>query len=526
MMRASAGFATPLIDINAEVGARVPANRTTGVSDVLAIHDRFGISLSLVRHTKSVQVDRAQGNAELIDEVRGAGATDRIAPVAVASTLNLDSLRDDLAAAERGGARAVWLEGVALPPTFTSGSWTTRSSATERMLDIALSVDLPLLVPCHEWGDASAIGELTRGADVPIILVEARYPNFADVFAALARYPHLHIESSSLGSFDAIETMIGVSGAERILFGSGHPVRTPRSPLNALLMAQISDNDREGIAGGNAMRIFGFDVEPTMLEPPTLPERAFDVHGHLFPAPWEVPRRAPGSPIGLLRRFGIEHHVASSIPAFRGYLEEGNADTVAACSDEPDQLGYLVASPWDVSTSREHLQRWRNAPGIVGVKVHGESSRVPTTSARMRELFSMLAEFTLPVKIHNYGEGWEQALLDIAREHPDLPIVVAHAGYHRPQPSVAAIINGSDNVHIELASSKADLEDARELVALVDTERVLFGTDAPLLNPSFVLGLYQELGLSDEVLARVYWDNGVRLYGAGSAGGAAGGNRR
>ncbi len=132
----------------------------------------------------------------------------------------------------------------------------------------------------------------------------------------------------------------------------------------------------------------------------------------------------------------------------------------------------------------------------------------------MRELFVLLAEFGLPVKIHNHGDGWEDALLEIAQAHPSLPIIVAHSGFHRPQPSVGKVVSESRNVHIELSSSKADLEDARDLVSMVAPERVLFGADAPLIDPSFVLGLYQDLGLAEETLCRIYWDNGERFFGS------------
>jgi predicted TIM-barrel fold metal-dependent hydrolase len=132
----------------------------------------------------------------------------------------------------------------------------------------------------------------------------------------------------------------------------------------------------------------------------------------------------------------------------------------------------------------------------------------------MGRLFDLLTDYGRPVKIHNAGPDWQEELLAIARAHPTLPIIIAHAGYHRPERSSAAIVNGTDNVHLELASSKADIREARELVHAVDPARVMFGADAPLLNPAFVLGLYEDLGLPRGVLESVYWEHGERLFGS------------
>jgi predicted TIM-barrel fold metal-dependent hydrolase len=308
--------------------------------------------------------------------------------------------------------------------------------------------------------------------------------------------------------------MTRVVGHERVLFGSGAPIGTPLSPTFAVLQADISTAAKRAIFGENAARIFELGPVPTTRLTIRIPRRLFDVHGHFFPSPWEVPDQPEVSLLDKLARFGIRKQVASSVPAIHGDLEWGNQQTVLACQSNPDQLGYLVANPNDTALARDHIERWGESAGIVGIKVHAEGSGVPTRSPRMGALFDVLADYGRPVKIHNAGEGWEAELLSIARKHPDLPIIIAHAGFHRPQPSTAAVVNQTPNVHIELASSKADIRDARDLVSMVDSERVLFGSDAPLLNPAFVLGLYQSLGLEEPVLNRIYWDNGERLFGS------------
>lgn len=490
-----------VIDVNAAIGPDVPAHRSTDAADVLAVQERFGIGHSLVRSTTAVRVSRQDANRTVLD----VADRDRLSAVVVASRLHGDQLPNELTAAVRAGARAVWVE---------DGCGEVETEAGRRLLRAVRDSGLPLLMPHRRASDASRIGELTVGTGTPVVLVEARYPDFSEVIPALDRYHHLYVETSSLGSYQAIETMARVAGHERLLFGSGTPVRTPLSPIHAVLQSNLTVPAKQAILGGNAAKVFGLDRAPASPLRTRIPERLFDVHGHFFPAPWEVPRQPPASLLDEFARFGISTQVASSVPAIMGDLETGNRQTVEACRADDEQLGYLVAHPGDVALAREHIERWGRSPGIVGIKVHTEGSGVPTRSPRMGELFRVLADYGKPVKLHNAGEGWENALLAIAMEHPKLPIIIAHGGFHRPEPTSAAIVNQTPNVHIELASSKADLRDAQDLVNAVDPERILFGSDAPLLNPAFVLGLYQGLGLEQQVLDHIYWDNGERLFGA------------
>ncbi|NJC72953.1 amidohydrolase family protein [Planosporangium thailandense] len=491
---------TSVVDVNVLVGPDVPASRSTGAADVGELRRRFGIGHALVRSSAAIRVARERGNRSVLDLAGEEG----VSAVAVASALHLDRLPDELDTAVKAGARAVWVE---------YANWALETEAARRLLRVVEATGLPLLVPHLHPAAAARLGALTARTKTPVVLVEARYPDFTEVVPALERYENLHVETSSLGSYEAIECMARVVGHERILFGSGAPVRSPLSPMYAVLQARISTAAKRAIFGGNAARIFGLGSVPTATVSMTVPERLFDVHGHFFPAPWEVPEQSGEPLLGELAGFGIRTQVASSVPAIMGDLEAGNEQTVRACQAQPGQLGYLVAHPDDIGLAEEHIRKWGDAAGIVGIKVHAEIAGVPTSSPQMARLFDVLADYGRPVKIHNAGDGWEPALVAIARKHPRLPIIIAHAGFHRPQPSAATVVNGTPNVHIELASSKADIRDARDLVHAVDADRVLFGSDAPLINPAFVLGVYQDLGLPEPVLERVYWDNGERLFG-------------
>jgi len=487
-----------LIDVTASYGPAVPSSRSTTAERLRTAQSEAGIAHTLAYNSSAVTVQRRLGNERTFDEVPGPG----MSPVVVATEFDLPSLAGELARAVSLGAVAVRVE----PQAWTD------TSDVRALFAAAAATGLPILAPCRGAGDSTVIGRLSQEFEAETVLVQARYPQFPEVMESLRRYPRLHIETSSLGGYHAIDTVAGIAGYERMLFGTGTPVHATASPLATLAASALPERQKRAILGGNAIRLFGLSVDGSHELAVSGPERIFDVHGHFFPAPLEVVDTV-GSFLDDLRGFPIETAVSSSIPAVMGDLEFGNSEAVRIARETPGQLAYLVAHPSDPDLAVEHLRRWGDDPAVAGVKVHIEWAATTTAGPRVAELFERLDAFRRPVLVHNVGAGWQDALIRIARSVPQTPIIVAHGGYHRPDPDTAAVVNSTENVHVEFASSKADIRDARDLARLVPAERILFGSDAPLIDPYFVLGMYESLGLVDPDAA--YHGNAARLFGRG-----------
>ena len=75
------------------------------------------------------------------------------------------------------------------------------------------------------------------------------------------------------------------------------------------------------------------------------------------------------------------------------------------------------------------------------------------------------------------------------------------------------IARESDNIYAEMSSSSAQLSTVREFVRTIPPDRLMFGTDAPLLDPAFILGTYQDALIPAAHQPGVYWDNAARLFG-------------
>jgi uncharacterized protein len=472
--------------------------------------DRARIGVALVRHDVALRHDPERGNALAAEVAIASGG--RLAAIGVVAPLASDPARI-VRAAVGAGVRGFWLGSA-----VWRGRASERSVATDALLAEVARAGLPLLVPVEAWGDATAIGERTAGLGIAVILVGAHYDHVVDDLAAAERHAHLHLEMSRLAHFDAVRIAVARLGAERLLLGTGLADRPPSAPVNAVAAADIPLPAKQAILGGNAARLFGLD--PGAIEVPGTIDAgsaAVDVHAHLPPAPWDVGRPGIAELFDRLGGVGIGVAVASSLEGILVDMRSGNAAIVEACAEESRLRGYLVADPNDLSATHEELARHGERAGIVGVKVHCQWSEVEAGSGRMAALFELLAAHGRPVKIHLDGERWDDALRSLAGRHPDLPIIAAHGGPGAPSVLAARVAAEAGNVHVELASSFADLRVVREIVATCGIKPILLGTDAPLLEPAWALGTYADAGLRSGPHAGVFGDSAAALFGLRSA---------
>lgn len=507
MVDAAGGGSFGFVDVHAAFGPDHGTASTAGapLDDLVAERRAHGIRLTLASSLLAASADGSTGN-RLVAEA----ATDTangLAAIAVIGPRRTDDAPRRVDEAARSGAVGYRLDGwdAAGPPP----------ESIRAVLAAIARAGRPLLVARERAGSASVIGAATAELGIPVVLLGAHYTHIVDDLAAAVRYPHLHLETSALAHFRAVDTAVRTIGAERLLLGTGSPGRAAASPIAAVLASAIPVEAKRQVLGGNAVRLFDLPDVPVEVPEPVRPERAFDVHAHFGPMDFDVPQVADAALLDTLRVASTQAVVASAALAIFGDPVRGNEQAVRAVGPTAPlgQLAYVVADPTDLESTRTQLRRYLDAPGVAGVKVHGEWSGTPTTSPAMRDLFEVLAGFGRTVKIHNAGAGWDEALGAIARRHPRLPIVIAHGGLGTPSVEGARLAASHDRVYLELSSSFAHLPTVRAAVAIAGADRLLWGSDGPLLEPAFVLGTYLDAGLPAHDLDRVLWANAADLFG-------------
>lgn len=158
------------------------------------------------------------------------------------------------------------------------------------------------------------------------------------------------------------------------------------------------------------------------------------------------------------------------------YPVPDNATVAQALADHPELfLGWIFLNPRAMPAPLDELERWRAAPGFVGVKLHPHWHGWPIEEAL--PIARRCEELRLPILIHlGFGERGNWRVLTDAC--PRLRLIFAHAGmphFSRVWPHII----DNPNLHIDLSSPYLSEKLVRRAVAAVGPHRALYGTDAP-----------------------------------------------
>lgn len=413
------------IDINTVFGTLPRGETDYRLATLRQVMDATGIAAALTLSLRGVYADHITGNRETLATCI---ADQRLVPVATINPLRGVGLADDIAVIAAGGFRAV---------RFFCGEWSqdwsADSFAFRRILRELAPLGLPLMAPA---GGVRQVTELVRAASdagLPLVLLEPSYDVLAEVIRAIVAHEHIYLDTARLATPNVIETLLEEIPVERILYGSGAPLYAPQASMNVIFRAMLNDEERALILHGNAERLF-------RLDPPMAPARPaqarhytgkiIDVHAHLHTDSYRFPIRASGLSTALADcdHHRIETMIASSSVGIFYDMEAGNAEMLELIEDTLRFHGYVVVNANYLERSCAEMDRYYQHPSFVGAKIHCEYSQQPTGGEPMRALFAEIAKRGRPVKIHNDGPGWQYAIRDLARAHPQLPIIVAHGG--------------------------------------------------------------------------------------------------
>jgi predicted TIM-barrel fold metal-dependent hydrolase len=130
------------------------------------------------------------------------------------------------------------------------------------LLDALAGHAVPLFVDfgIKSWGDTSidwdGLYEVGRTYPVlPIILTSINIGSNRQLIPLMYQLPNLYVETSYYTVHRGIELLDTTVGFDRILFGSGLPLRAPGPALTALNYSLIDDYKKKLVAGDNLRRL-------------------------------------------------------------------------------------------------------------------------------------------------------------------------------------------------------------------------------------------------------------------------------
>jgi predicted TIM-barrel fold metal-dependent hydrolase len=275
--------------------------------------------------------------------------------------------------------------------------------------------------------------------------------------------------------------------------------------------------------------------------------RAIDVHVHVPDPPGHLAAKEkedmvsyfgaaelPKSPAEMYEKykeldifaviFSIDAESASGVP----YV--GNEYVAGVVEDYPDQfMGFASVDPWKGKIACQELERAVNELGLRGLKLHPTTQAFFPSDPRFYPLWETAAGLGIPVLFHSgqtgvgAGEpgGGGQKLKyaqpiphidDIAADFPNLTIIMAHPAVPWQEEQLSVALH-KGNVFIDLSgwSPKYFRPMLVKYIGSILQDKVLFGSDYPILMPERWLRDFETLNLKESVQAKILLENAIRV---------------
>ncbi|OZF26073.1 amidohydrolase family protein [Rhodococcus sp. 14-2483-1-2] len=173
------------------------------------------------------------------------------------------------------------------------------------------------------------------------------------------------------------------------------------------------------------------------------------------------------------------------------------------------------------------------AAGAKGFKFHPSLQCFYPNDRAAYPLYDAIAEAGLPSVFHSGQTGAGRTLPggggvrlkysqplhldDVAADFPDMPIIIAHPSFPWQQEALA-VAHHKEKVFIDLSgwSPKYFPEQLVHYANSLLKDKVLFGSDFPVLTPHRWISDYDQRGFKPELRQRHLKDNAARLLGIGS----------
>ena len=205
----------------------------------------------------------------------------------------------------------------------------------------------------------------------------------------------------------------------------------------------------------------------------------------------------------------------------------------AARKNSDLMIAFASIDPHKGRMGAREARRLIEEQGVKGFKFHPTVQGFEPYDRMAWPLYDVIAEYQLPAIFHSghsgIGSGMRcggglrlqnsnpMLLEDVAIDFPDIQIVVAHPSWPWQDEALSLALH-KPNVWIDL-SGWSPKYFPPQLVQYANTllkDRMLFGSDYPLITPERWMKDFDEAGFKDKVKPLILKDNAMRLLGLGA----------
>lgn len=190
--------------------------------------------------------------------------------------------------------------------------------------------------------------------------------------------------------------------------------------------------------------------------------------------------------------------------------------TELSCSHGFESIGFMGIHQ-DYPDFKAEINRCE-AMGLKGIKIHPDIQEIDIDDPRMLELCSVI-EGRMPLFLHvgddrpQYQYSHPAKLARVMDMFPNLTVVAAHLGGYKAWEDARHYLFGRDNLWYDCSSALWAMtpEKAEEIIRGCGTDRVMFGTDYPVVNLQEYIDLFMKIHFTEEERNMIFYDNAKRF---------------
>jgi predicted TIM-barrel fold metal-dependent hydrolase len=222
--------------------------------------------------------------------------------------------------------------------------------------------------------------------------------------------------------------------------------------------------------------------------------------------------------------FGVDDETTSGEP----YI--GNDYVASVVKKYPDQfIGFASVDPWKGAAAVREMERSVVSLGLRGLKLMPISQAFFANDQRFYPLWEKCQELDVPVLYHTGQTGVGAGMPggtglklkygqpipyidDVAADFPELKIIMAHPAVPWQEEQLSVAVHKA-NVYIDLSGWSAKyfrpilIQYANSLLQ----DKVLFGSDYPVLRPDRWLRDFETVEWKEEVKSKILLENAKKL---------------
>ena len=245
--------------------------------------------------------------------------------------------------------------------------------------------------------------------------------------------------------------------------------------------------------------------------------QVIDAHAHLGAYfNFYIPRPDDDTMVKMMDRLGMDKACISAIPACGADIRLGNEMTAAAVRRHPDRfIGYAGVNPHYPERVRGELERSFDELGLLLIKAHPSIMDYSISGPGYEPAWRFASERKTIVLSHTWAGGGicaPKQFEALAQAYPDVTFLLGHSG-GTPAGYVEAIAAAQKhpNIYLDICRSVMSPLWVERLVNEVGSDRVLWGTDFPFIDPIYLVGRLAYTTLSDEDKRNVFGRSAAAL---------------